>query len=118
MTAETNNLEKTADIEASPPAPKSKLDLFKRLGEIRDSLLVLASGLNFLGYLSWAFYAWEHKLGLLPVLDAQYFAAGVFPALIVLVFCSIVRVLFAAPRWAKKRPSEKQEKIGNIFGVA
>ena len=83
MATKTNNVERLSGIQPpAPPAPKSKLELFKRLGEIRDSLLVLASALYFLGYLSWAFYAWEHKLGLLPVLDAQYFAAGVFPAVI------------------------------------
>ncbi len=116
MASQTNNVELPADLP--PPAPKSKLELVNRLGEIRDSLLVLASGLYFLGYLSWAFYAWEHQLGLLPVLDAQYFAAGVFPAVILLIFGLLVRWLFAAPQWAKKAPSESQEKVGYYLGVA
>lgn len=119
MASKTNNVELLSELPPpSPPAPKSKIEYFKHLGEVRDSLLVLASVLYFLGYLSWAFYAWEHQLGLLPVLDAQYFAAGVFPALIILGFCIFVKLLAALSRWIKEQPSGQQETIGKLMGSA
>ncbi len=56
-----------------------------RIGGLRDGLLVLASLLYGLGYLVWSLHAWENHLGLLPALDTQYFVAGVFPALVLVV---------------------------------
>ena len=65
--------------EAIPVPGESGL---KRLGEVRDGLLVAASLLYTLGYLVRSFNAWQYKLGLLPAVQSQYFVAGLVPALI------------------------------------
>jgi hypothetical protein len=64
---------------------------FQPIGELRDALLVLTSGLYVLGYLTWTSYALENNLGLLPVLDVQYFAAGLVPLFVLLLFYSYGR---------------------------
>ena len=49
---------------------------------MRDGILVVGAGLYAIGYLMWSLYAWEKGLGLLPILSAQYLAAGVTMALV------------------------------------
>jgi hypothetical protein len=65
------------------------LDRIKKLGEIRDVLLVSATLLYALGYFVWSLYAALHGWGLLPALEPQYVAAGIVPALL-LVFAYLV----------------------------
>jgi hypothetical protein len=64
----------------------------KWIGELRDGLLVTATILYILGYIIWAINAWQWNLGLLPVLESQYFLAGIVPAL------SLAASYFAAIR--------------------
>jgi len=91
---------------AAPPGeaePRRKTEvLINRLGELRDGLLLLAGFVYLLGYTSWANYALTTRIGLVPVLDAQYFAAGIVPALILLLFILSVRMLRAFQRWLKR----------------
>lgn len=84
----------------APPPGKTEL-VVKRLGDLRDGLLLLAGVLYLLGYLSWALYALDTGIGLVPVLDSQYFAAGIVPALIVLLFVGSVRLLRRLQEWLK-----------------
>ena len=53
------------------------------LGSIRDGLLVVVGMAYVLGFLTISYYAHQHDLGLLPLLDAQYFLAGLLPALLI-----------------------------------
>ena len=55
-----------------------------RIGGLRDGFLVMASVIYGTGYLVWSLQAWRLGLGLLPALDAQYFAAGFIPVLVVI----------------------------------
>jgi hypothetical protein len=92
--------------------PRRKTEvLINRLGELRDGLLLLAGFVYLLGYTSWANYALDTRIGLLPVLDAQYFAAGIVPALIILLFILSVRVLRAFQRWLKRPISDKHKTV-------
>lgn len=76
----------------------------RRLGSVRDGLLVVGTLAYAAGYGSWSYYAWSNRLGPLPAVDAQYFLAGV-PALVaVLAAVRIARTLvkfyvFMYPRW-------------------
>lgn len=68
---------------AKRPEPNDEIQTrgwFRTIGELRNSLLVGASLLYLLGYAMWAAHAWDKNLGLLPLLDSQYFVAGLFPA--------------------------------------
>ena len=56
----------------------------KRLGAVRDGLIVLGAVLYGAGYIAWSLYAWMNKLPPRGAVDAQYFIAGV-PVLLVLV---------------------------------
>lgn len=62
-----------------------------KLGELRNGILVSASMVYILGYMIWAFHAWISNLGLLPLIDSQYFIAGILPAaVLVIVFWAVV----------------------------
>ena len=70
---------------SSAPAEQERPALLPTLGTIgnlRDALLVGAGTVYILGYLTWSISAYAHGLGLLPALEAQYFMAGVVPAII------------------------------------
>ncbi|MDP6872089.1 MAG: hypothetical protein QF521_01065 [Alphaproteobacteria bacterium] len=54
----------------------------KNAGDLRDALLVLAGTIYILGYATWSLSAYFLDLGLLPALEAQYFLAGILPAVI------------------------------------
>lgn len=56
--------------------------MLERIGKLRDGILVIASIVYLLGYIVWSFNARKNNLGLLPVVEFQYFAAGSVPALI------------------------------------
>lgn len=62
----------------------------KKLGELRDSFLVLAGGLYILGYIVRSFYGIKNNLGLLPALESQYLMAGIVPAIVILVFYLLI----------------------------
>ncbi len=73
----------------------------KTLGQMRDVLLVSGSAVYISGYLVWALVAWRRQLGTLPVLDAQYFVAGL-PPLAALVLALVVALSlgkFVVPLW-------------------
>ena len=100
--------------------PRSKPEaLIGRLGALRDGLVLLAGILYLFGYISWAAYALTNRIGLVPVLDAQYFTAGIVPALIFLLFALSVRMLRTFQKWLKGPASKKNETVAKILaGVA
>lgn len=63
--------------------------LLKHLGGLRDGILVVVSLVYIIGYCVWSVLAWRHNLGPLPVLDAQYFAAGL-PVVLVLLLLTLL----------------------------
>lgn len=65
---------------------------------LRDGFLVVGAGLYALGYFAWALYAWANGLGLLPVLSAQYVAAGATIGLFLLSAWLIVDGLWLAQK--------------------
>lgn len=65
----------------------------KQLGSFRDGLFVIVSIVYITGYTIWSLIAWIHKLGPVPVLDAQYFSAGVPPLLAITVITMFIRLL-------------------------
>lgn len=96
--------------------PSSDLQTFVEiLPKWRDATLVLAGLAYVLGYLSWAIYASEHGWGLAPVLDAQYFAAGVLPALIVISACFLGWWLRWLSQWVRKPVSSRGATIKSIL---
>lgn len=98
--------------------------LLKRIGALRDSVIAFGTGLYLLGYFSWAFYAWTQHLGLIPALDAQYFAAGVFPAAVLLSLYGVARLLRWLARWSRskefseKKESDRKGKTGKVLEIA
>jgi hypothetical protein len=75
--------------------------LLKRLGELRDGMLVTGTAVYLLGYLTWSYYAWREGLGPVAALDAQYFAAGIPICLVLLAtVASIIGLRHVAEtRW-------------------
>ena len=57
----------------------------KPIGELRDGALVLVSVTYITGYMVWSLNAWVNQLGVLPVIDSQYFVAGFVPVSILLL---------------------------------
>jgi hypothetical protein len=85
------------------------LNILENLGKARDGLLVLITCTYLLGYCVWAYIAWRNGLPPLPLLDAQYLAAGLLPLLVVAVAIFFVRSLLhlaltAWPHWLAALP--------------
>ncbi len=63
----------------------SKLkNILSYLANIRDGLIVTGGTIYVLGYSVWAFFSYQHNLGLLPVIRAQYLVAGMFPFFVII----------------------------------
>lgn len=62
----------------------------KRLGEFRDSLLVVAGGLYILGYVVRSINGFTNNLGFLPAFESQYLIAGIIPAIVIFVFYLLI----------------------------
>jgi hypothetical protein len=92
------------------------MGLVQRIGNLRDGLIVLGTGVYLLGYLSWAHYAVTYELGLIPALDAQYFTASIVPALIILSLYLSARGLIALSRWSTGALSGRQRRAGVVLG--
>lgn len=77
------------------------VDVLARLGQWRDGLLVAAGAIYTAGYAVWSCLVWQAQLGPLPLVDAQYFAAGVPPIMAGVVAAGVIRTLtaFVLPRW-------------------
>lgn len=80
----------------------------KTLGERRDALLLGAGALYLLGYLTWALYGLMNDIGFIPVLDAQYFAAGILPAILLSIFIVAIRLTRVFDVWMKYPPTRIQ----------
>jgi hypothetical protein len=85
--------------------------------DLRDGLIVVTASAYLLGYFSWAHFAWTQELGLIPAIDAQYFLAGIFPTLVVAAFCGFGWLVFLVARWLMRPPTERQKRLGWIFGA-
>jgi hypothetical protein len=90
----------------------------KSLGEYRDAVLVVASLVYLLGYLSWAFFAAQNNLGLVPALDAQYLVAGVLPTLILAAGVALAGLQLRLSKWSSADPSPNRYKWGTRLTVA
>jgi hypothetical protein len=87
----------------------------KTLGERRDALLLAAGALYLLGYLSWATYGLLNQVGFIPVLDTQYFAAGIVPALLIFLFIAILRLLRLWNTWMEYPPTKVQLFLSRVL---
>ncbi|MBI4426297.1 MAG: hypothetical protein HY567_01865 [Candidatus Kerfeldbacteria bacterium] len=83
-------------------------DLLRGLGHYRDGILVAASAVYGVGYLTYSLYAFAYNLGFLPALQSQYLMAGVVPTILLLVFLQFGRWLHGVylarpgtPEWSK-----------------
>jgi hypothetical protein len=94
------------------------LDEVKRIGGYRDVILVLASLVYLLGYLSWAFYAAQNDLGLVPALDTQYLIAGVLPTIILAVGVALALLQLRFSKWSSTNPSPTRYRWGARLSVA
>jgi hypothetical protein len=89
--------------------------LVESLPKWRDGVLVLAGLAYVLGYLSWAIYSSENGIGLSVVLDAQYFSAGIFPAIIVIAACLLAWWLRWLARWVRRPLPDSGRTVKTIL---
>lgn len=88
---------------------------------VNKKLLVVAGMTYVLGYVTWQFHAFINGLGMLPVLEAQYFLAGFIPMIIVvLVYITIkgyiqYRPLYIA--WIESARAPYRRIIGYIYST-
>lgn len=64
----------------------------QRLQNVRDLVLLFLPTIYVLGYVTWAINALQLRLGMLPVIDQQYFIAGIFPFFVVLCVFLLFKV--------------------------
>lgn len=91
-------------------------DRIKSIGAYRDAVLVLISVDYLLGYFSWAYYAAENDLGLVPALDAQYLVAGVLPTIILAISVALVVLHLSFSKWTAREPSLARYQWGTRLG--
>ncbi len=60
-------------------------DTLRRIGELRDGLIVVGTVTYIFGYVTLSAYAWRFGLATTPALDAHYFVAGAPVVLVILV---------------------------------
>jgi hypothetical protein len=86
--------------------------IFEQLGKLRDGFIVAASAIYLLGYLTWSTYAWRERLGPVAALDAQYFAAGLpIAGILVVALAGIVALnRFSTTRWRRFFESQSKSK--------
>jgi hypothetical protein len=92
----------------------------KKMGDLRDGLLVFGAVIYALGYLVWSIHAWKENLGLLPALEPQYLAAGTIPSLILWLAWVGYRFLRGIPdRVLRKLETASRTKaaIYRVIGV-
>lgn len=109
--------------DEAPQGAKDKLHWLKELGQLRDGLLVLVTAVYALGYIVWSVVGWKLGLGALPVLDAQYFLAGLPIVVTLMLILSVIRVLRSLflekwPRWFGRMSIKYQVKLwtGILYG--
>jgi hypothetical protein len=89
-------------INRSNPTVVGQVDAaIRNLGTVKDGLLLSASLLYLLGYAVWALNAKLNGLGPAPALDAQYFVAGLGPALCGMLAWVYWHTLYNTTRWLK-----------------
>lgn len=85
--------ETSSDAAPGKPPAVHVEDHFKRLGGLRDGLLVFGGAVYVVGRLVWAYQAQRFNLGIIPVEQSQYFMAGFVPMLIaVLVWFGVLGI--------------------------
>lgn len=92
--------------------------VIEKLGQWRDGLLLAAGALYLLGYLTWALYGQLNSLGFIPVLDSQYFAAGIVPAAIICLLWIGIRFVRCTDRWLTYPPTRHQVLLGRLLLLA
>jgi hypothetical protein len=82
------------------------------LGSYRDGLLILLSAIYALGYFQWSVQAELQGWGVLPALEAQYFAAGIVPAVVCcVVYFALRRVKLAVERFRHRVSSRSSTYV-------
>jgi len=76
----------------------SKGSFSKVIAILRDSVLLTGSVLYVTGYIVWSIQAYKNNLGLLPLIDSQYFVAGFLP---VVTFMLLIALLWGV--WTTKK---------------
>jgi hypothetical protein len=106
----------TPEFQATATAPETRENLVRWVGGLRDGLIVLATVVYVLGYACWAVHARLNELGPIPALDAQYFIAGAFPALVITISYLGIRLILWIARGRTRKLSPLQEKAGKVLG--
>jgi len=70
------------DSNDKPITNNSFVNWFDNLSKIKNGIFVFATLMYITGYFIWTFYAWKNQVGLLPLLDTQYFLTGFIPVLV------------------------------------
>lgn len=104
------------DIPPRSPDPVARALAFsfKRMGEVRDSLLVASFFTYIFGYVSWVLFASIYDYGLLSVLDAEYLTAGIIPATICVGAYVSWHWLY---RFGVSIPSPRRRKIAAVLAI-
>lgn len=89
-------------------------EILKNPGKIRDWIFVFITFIYLCGYIIWSFIFYDNSIGIFPVLDPQYFIAGLPISLIILIIFSII-YLFAKTNFFKFVPKYINTKVKVII---
>ena len=84
-------------------------ELLLRIGAHRDGFLILITLIYVTGYVTWSVLAWKQGFGPIPVLDAQYFVAGlpiIMSVILTLLLLLLLRYFLRQVwgEWLKRQP--------------
>lgn len=88
----------SSNIEHADPTSEQSESWMISLGKFREGMIVSTAGIYACGYLVWAIYFATNRLGFAPLLDAQYFIAGILPFLSGVLLIHYENKLFSPDR--------------------
>jgi hypothetical protein len=98
----------------APPEPEES-GLIPRVKHGLEVVISVATVVYSLGYLSWAFYSWEHGFGLPPALEGQYLVSGLVPAFLIIVLALVLLGLLRLIEKTKRPPTPNEVRWGKIL---
>lgn len=102
----------------APSETEADTGFLPRVKNLLEVVVSVATVIYAFGYLSWAFYSWDHDFGLPPALEGQYLISGLVPAGLLVAFLLTLYGLGWLRSKKHRPPSEKDPQRRHFFLTA
>ncbi|HEX2855773.1 MAG TPA: hypothetical protein VHO24_21230 [Opitutaceae bacterium] len=107
-----------AATDNASPETEAESGFLPRVKNLLEVVVSVATVVYALGYLSWAFYSWDHDFGLPPALEGQYLISGLVPAGLLVAFILTLYGLGWVRTKSHRPPTDKDRQRGKFLLVA